>query len=283
MRRFASAPLARFVPRLSSLLWAAALLCGASSSVEARRTVIDGNEFGNTYEISTDVENGFGAQLPFAVNYGSGLQSDLIVNLGTCCLPGDSSTPPAIGVGLTFTNSPADFLFASVLEEQFVDSAVRTSNGGQASTPLNPVQQADLFNFGMAFLITGGPPQVPTAETGDLGFYSPFFGSASFQFIDLSGSGVAGDFGLDLLCNGICNTIGFNLAGLNFSSSLFDPAAAPSQLASFNIGDGTSSFNFVFRNAAGVPEPGTWATMLLGFGIIGFALRRSKRARIGMA
>lgn len=28
----------------------------------------------------------------------------------------------------------------------------------------------------------------------------------------------------------------------------------------------------------GVPEPGTWATMLLGFGAIGFALRRQRRA-----
>ena len=220
---------------------------------------------------------------PFAVNYGSGLQSDLTVNLGTCCLPGGSLTPPQIGVGLTFTNSPSDFLFASVLEEQFVNSAVRTSNGGQASTPLSPVQQADLFNFGMAFLITGGPPATATPGSGNLGFYSPFFGSASFQFIDLSGSGVAGDFGLNLLCNGICTNIGFNLAGLNFSSSTFDPNAAPSQLTSFNLGTGTSSFNFVFRNVAGVPEPGTWATMLLGFGIIGFALRRSKRAHVSIA
>ena len=28
---------------------------------------------------------------------------------------------------------------------------------------------------------------------------------------------------------------------------------------------------------AAVPEPGTWATMLLGFGAIGFALRRRRR------
>lgn len=30
-------------------------------------------------------------------------------------------------------------------------------------------------------------------------------------------------------------------------------------------------------NGSAVPEPGTWAMMLLGFGAIGFALRRSKR------
>jgi len=31
------------------------------------------------------------------------------------------------------------------------------------------------------------------------------------------------------------------------------------------------------RAAGGVPEPSTWAMMLLGFGAMGFALRRRKR------
>lgn len=268
MRRIPTAP--------RSILLAATLFCGLSSAAEARRTVIDGNEFGTTYEVSTDVENGQGVTLPFAVDYGSGLQSDLIANFGPCCL-GTVNEPPYVQVGLTFANSPGDFLFATLLQEQFVDAGVRTSTAQETSTPLDPVDAASIFNFGMTTLITGGPPQVPGPGTGDLGFYSPFFGSANISFSDLSGSGVAGDFGLQLICNGICTSIGFNLAGLNFSSSLFDPANAPDQLESFQIGEGTSSFNFVFRNSSAVPEPGTWLSMLLGFGLLGAALRRQRR------
>ena len=258
------------------LLIAAALLGVTSRAAEARRTVIDGNEFGSTYEVSTDLEDGQGIPLSFAVDYGSGLQTDVIIDLGPCCIT-STNDPPVVPVGLTFANSPGDFLFAKVLKEQFVDASVHLSNDQGTSIPLDPVDQASIFDFGMAFLITGGPPEIPTEESGDLGFYSPFFGSAYARFTDLSGSGAPGDFGLALVCNGICTDIGFSLAGLNFSSGLFDPAAAPSQLTSFTIGEGTSSFNFVFRNSAPVPEPGTWATMLLGFVLFGCLLRRQRR------
>ncbi len=41
------------------------------------------------------------------------------------------------------------------------------------------------------------------------------------------------------------------------------------------------SYNFA-QNAA-VPEPGTWAMMLLGFGAIGFAVRRRRPSRLAIA
>ena len=40
---------------------------------------------------------------------------------------------------------------------------------------------------------------------------------------------------------------------------------------------GTNAFSITAGNA--VPEPGTWMTMLLGFGLAGFALRRARRAQ----
>ncbi|MCH8617213.1 PEPxxWA-CTERM sorting domain-containing protein [Sphingomonas sp. SM33] len=258
------------------LLLAAVFTCCLPTAGEARRTVIDGNQYGTTYEISTDAEDGDAIVLPFDVNYGSGLQSDVTVTLGPCCL-GGVNDPPTVPVGLTFTNSPTDYLFATVLKEQFIDGSVHLSNDQQTSTPLDPVDQASIFDFGMAFLITGGPPQVPGPGTGDLGFYSPFFGDAYVRFSDLSGSGALGDFGLELTCSGICTDIGFNLAGLNFSSALFDPNLAPTQLESYEVGAEGSTFNFVFRNSAAVPEPATWVSMLMGFGLIGVALRRKGR------
>ncbi|HWI89532.1 MAG TPA: PEPxxWA-CTERM sorting domain-containing protein [Sphingomicrobium sp.] len=48
----------------------------------------------------------------------------------------------------------------------------------------------------------------------------------------------------------------------------------------FADNDPESGFNVTLALAAvGVPEPRTWAMMLLGFGLLGFALRRQRQAR----
>lgn len=66
---------------------------------------------------------------------------------------------------------------------------------------------------------------------------------------------------------GIVATAGEQLTGLSFGN--FSPA-----------GSGIQALNQVRLNlvpAAAVPEPGTWAMMLLGFGAMGTAMRRSRR------
>ncbi len=45
-----------------------------------------------------------------------------------------------------------------------------------------------------------------------------------------------------------------------------------------NTGNSAFSGTLTFANVPAVPEPGTWAMMLLGFGAIGFAMRRRKAA-----
>jgi hypothetical protein len=45
-----------------------------------------------------------------------------------------------------------------------------------------------------------------------------------------------------------------------------------------------SGFDYTFRTytsdvSAAVPEPGTWAMMLIGFGVVGGAMRTAKRRR----
>ena len=42
-------------------------------------------------------------------------------------------------------------------------------------------------------------------------------------------------------------------------------------------GNAAFSGNLSFASMAAVPEPGTWAMMLLGFGAIGFSMRRRRR------
>lgn len=44
-----------------------------------------------------------------------------------------------------------------------------------------------------------------------------------------------------------------------------------------NTGDGAFSGTLTFASISAVPEPGTWAMMLLGFSVVGFSMRRSHR------
>lgn len=75
---------------------------------------------------------------------------------------------------------------------------------------------------------------------------------------------------------------------LNLPLSLFPSTGAPAGLYGWNLwprGPGTGNAavtDFAPDNAmlAAVPEPGTWATMLLGFGAIGFSIRRSRRSAL---
>ncbi|MEG8037972.1 FxDxF family PEP-CTERM protein [Sphingomonas sp. LR60] len=48
-------------------------------------------------------------------------------------------------------------------------------------------------------------------------------------------------------------------------------------------GSATYGGNVAFRASAAVPEPGTWALMILGFGIVGYAMRRRPAVRFAQA
>lgn len=108
-------------------------------------------------------------------------------------------------------------------------------------------------------------------------------GNAGFSWIELS---LAGAGSVDFtLTDTLGNTFDFfnNLLGTGQNKFAFE--AVDGQLI--------SNLSFVVNNggvetvkqvridpaAAVVPEPATWAMMLLGFGAIGFSMRRSKRPR----
>jgi PEP-CTERM motif-containing protein len=76
---------------------------------------------------------------------------------------------------------------------------------------------------------------------------------------------------------------GIVVGGVNdFSFFVFDPTAASQtvgmgfSIASAGIGSDTLTITQVAASPAGVPEPSTWAFMLLGFGVIGFSMRRAR-------
>lgn len=242
----------------------------------------------NTYEIWSDADNAQAMSLPFAVNYGAGPQSSVTVQLPSSFTV-QPSGPALAAVGLTFTNSPSDVLFAKVIgaSDPFQQRpAVRLSNATETSSPLHPVGEASTFDFGVAYNLDAPPPADTSAcDTSGITMacYGPMTDSAVFQFIDKSGSGNPGDFELILQCINECTNIGFNLGGLNFSADDFNPSAPqPPQFISFtplqsNFGGANGIWTFLFTNPSAVPEPGSWALMLIGFGLIGVAVRRQSR------
>lgn len=57
----------------------------------------------------------------------------------------------------------------------------------------------------------------------------------------------------------------------------------PSQLMADFVGPQPTSYRIEWGIANAVPEPSTWAMMLLGFGGMGFAIRRTKRTNTAFA
>ena len=73
----------------------------------------------------------------------------------------------------------------------------------------------------------------------------------------------------------------FDVAGNEFAGLTNVPITAGVQnilsVEYLSRGQGAFSGNLTFTPTAPVPEPATWALMLLGFGAIGFAMRRRRK------
>lgn len=85
---------------------------------------------------------------------------------------------------------------------------------------------------------------------GSVSFFGPGFGVGTFQDLMFSAAGIK-----------------------SFSLSQVSPCC----------GDGMLFENLEFTTAAGVPEAATWAMMLAGFGMIGFAMRRRQNVTVSFA
>jgi hypothetical protein len=70
----------------------------------------------------------------------------------------------------------------------------------------------------------------------------------------------------------------------NFSRATFSLGAGSHSITGTALQSGLGAgAGFFFISAAAVPEPSTWAMMLLGFGAIGFSLRRRRSAAVQTA
>jgi hypothetical protein len=242
------------------------------SEAPARRTVIDQGQFLPSGSLGAGCTIGGAActatDLPFFFDFGTGSTNQAFIY--------DSGI---ISFGAPITNVDPTGSFTSfgvpVIAPLYVPSANGTPGPYQVGTAT--ITSADfpetLPNFGTdLFLINFLDPSTVDVDNNLSGLINVIF---DFSATELRIEFIHGMSGLGFDQNGQSTVIvvlpettntqmGYALGG----NTSFQ---APPDIV------GTNAFSI--KAAGAVPEPGTWMTMLAGFGLTGFALRRARRRR----
>jgi hypothetical protein len=139
----------------------------------------------------------------------------------------------------------------------------------------NPVNDTLSGNFGANVI---GPGMF----TSEFFFDVPEEGAVSSTVSTIIVRGFADIDFTSVMLNGTPFTLTNGADGSEFGtiSNLFVNAGRQDLVVSGMVADGVGSFggtiSFVPETMGAVPEPGTWALMLLGFAAVGFSLRRRK-------
>jgi len=181
----------------------------------------------------------------------------------------DPATPFSYGTGNGYT--PAN---ATVLTSGNNEAAVRFHvTGQQAAASDNGVYSFALgtrnisFDYGLSGFTDANILLTNLTTGGTASFNTLLLGDANGA---LAGIQQSEQLGFGFLNGGL-----FNLGNINF-----DPNANATYRLDLTAGGNTlTSFAQVGTGSvAAVPEPATWALMLLGFGGMGVAMRRQRRA-----
>lgn len=121
---------------------------------------------------------------------------------------------------------------------------------------------------------------------GELHLDPSGFGNSQYEFTYAGGLFDLISFDVTFAAGGIAYLWGYDENGLLLNELLVDGFGTIDingfdsihTLRIGNYGEHMSIDNFTFAAAGAVPEPSTWASLLLGFGIAGFALRRAQRS-----
>ena len=176
------------------------------------------------------------------------------------------------------------------------------------------VQAATVFTDAGAFTsaVSGATTySFPLSVTTCLGCTSYTLGPATFSSSDLEGYNDAygvpylGDYGNPLSVSTSASAIGFNFGSYDGPQTItynaggttgtfdvpgdrtntaflgFTGLSAPLTLTFSNNGELDTTRVIAGDSVAAVPEPSTWAMLLVGFGAVGFGMRRRKRVADG--
>lgn len=168
----------------------------------------------------------------------------------------------AVGLALTVT-SPASAAWVFAGSWYVGDGPVWTSN----PAVLNGVETAALLFGGVA-----GDYAISTIDSnpGNINFSAFVDGWGDSTFLTTA---VADSYSLDTGNPGYNDPVG----GPSYSAWVLDHSCFNRYSDITEVcAPGEPGLNFAFRNV--VPEPATWAMMIAGFGLVGFAARRRRDA-----
>ncbi len=164
------------------------------------------------------------------------------------------------------------------------NGVVVTNQYAQATFSSNPGFQilttAQNLGSSLPNFICTGAGSIDCAHDVFVNFTNPV-NTLSFVATGANDTGVIGQ--VKVYVGGLLDsTININGAGTPFTPVLVDLSAFTdvTGITIFNVTDaaGLGYDDFTFNAGGGVPEPASWALMLLGFGAIGLTARRGRKA-----
>jgi PEP-CTERM motif len=146
------------------------------------------------------------------------------------------------------------------------------NNGNFADGILTP-DGSGTFNITSNVVVpglVGGPEGAAYVKGTNSGF-----GGFDSLLVSEWGAGRVGTYQIDANGNPIVGTRQDFLSGLSGAEgAVIDPLTGDFIFSTFGGGNRVLVISGFQRPVGSVPEPGTWALLLLGFGVIGFAIRR---------
>jgi hypothetical protein len=207
----------------------------------------------------------------------------------TVLSPGDLGPPAGYGPGATFDSVSAQAYGSTAAFGSFFDggaafsgSGVVMNNGGQGSLGLYATPFGDPTNY-MAILRGGSEDIVYSSLKNSFGLYwgsvDTYNSLAFYNGNILVATITGGDLGPSVNPNGGQTDYASNAYVWITALPQFDRVVAASSGNSFEFDNVVAGLAPGFpASVAAVPEPSTWAMLLVGFSGLGYAaFRRSKR------
>jgi hypothetical protein len=207
--------------------------------------------------------------------------------------PGDMGPPAGYGSAATFDGVSAEAYgstlpFGSFLDggASFSGSGVVMNNGGQGSLGLYATPFGDATNY-MAVLGGGSEAIAYSGLKDSFGLYwgsVDAYNSLTFYAGDVLVATISGaDLGSSVSANGGQGDYGSNAYVWITALPQFDRVVAASSSNAFEFDNVIAGLAPRFTGAvAAVPEPSTWAMLLIGFAGLGYGALRRKRTPVSI-